>query len=438
MNRIDLTIGIAWASPWWLALAVTAWRWRGSPSLDDVAAAPPVPTPRVSVIVPARNEAKHIAQCIASILASNYPNLEVVVVDDHSTDGTAALARAAVDRAAMARAAMARAAMARAAVDHTASDHTAPDHTAPDHSPAADERRITIITPPPLPAGWLGKQWACHHGALGATGDILLFTDADVRHAPDLHTRIVNTIERENADLVSVAGRQEALTFWERIAQPFVFSVMAQAFGGPGAVNRSRRRLGKIANGQCLAFRRSAYDAFGGHAAVRGRIAEDLAFAQDVYASGFRTFLTLGMAQMSTRMYGSLGEIVAGWGKNVYAGGRELLPGGPAMSAVARVLVPLPAVWSLLPPLALVSTALGAGGARVAVFGAVATAALLVWFLVVTRRFGISLHYALLFPLGALVYLYIALGAVFRGDRVRWKDRAYSVTPGKSGSSSTS
>ena len=433
MNRIDLTIGIAWASPWWLALAVTAWRWRGSPSLDDVAAAPPVPTPRVSVIVPARNEAKHIAQCIASILASNYPNLEVVVVDDHSTDGTAALARAAVDRAAVDRAAM-----ARAAVDHTASDHTAPDHTAPDHSPAADQRRLTIITPPPLPAGWLGKQWACHHGALGATGDILLFTDADVRHAPDLHTRIVNTIERENADLVSVAGRQQALTFWERIAQPFVFSVMAQAFGGPGAVNRSRRRLGKIANGQCLAFRRSAYDAFGGHAAVRGRIAEDLAFAQDVYASGFRTFLTLGMAQMSTRMYGSLGEIVAGWGKNVYAGGRELLPGGPAMSAVARVLVPLPAVWSLLPPLALVSTALGAGGARVAVFGAVATAALLVWFLVVTRRFGISLHYALLFPLGALVYLYIALGAVFRGDRVRWKDRAYSVTPGKSGSSSTS
>ena len=433
MNRIDLTIGIAWASPWWLALAVTAWRWRGSPSLDDVAAAPPVPTPRVSVIVPARNEANHIAQCIASILASNYPNLEVVVVNDHSTDGTAALARAAVDRAAVDRAAM-----ARAAVDHTASDHTAPDHTAPDHSPAADQRRLTIITPPPLPAGWLGKQWACHHGALGATGDILLFTDADVRHAPDLHTRIVNTIERQDADLVSVAGQQQALTFWERIAQPVVFSVMAQAFGGPGAVNRSRRRLGKIANGQCLAFRRSAYDAFGGHAAVRGRIAEDLAFAQDVYASGFRTFLTLGMAQMSTRMYGSLGEIVAGWGKNVYAGGRELLPGGPAMSAVARVLVPLPAVWSLLPPLALVSTALGAGGARVAVFGAVATAALLVWFLVVTRRFGISLPYALLFPLGALVYLYIALGAVFRGDRVRWKDRAYSVTPGKSGSSSTS
>ena len=129
---------------------------------------------------------------------------------------------------------------------------------------------------------------------------------------------------------------------------------------------------------------------------------------------------------------------MAGWGKNVYAAGRELHPSGPLMSAVARVLVPVPAVWSLLPPLALVSAALGVGGARVAVFGAVATAALLVWFLVVTRRFGISLHYALLFPLGALVYLYIALGAVFRGDRVRWKDRAYSVTSGKSGSSPTS
>ena len=413
MNRVDLTMGIAWASPWWLALVITAWRWRQTPSLDDVDAAAPDPAPRLSVIVPARNEATHIATCIASILASNYPNLEVVIVDDHSTDGTAALARMALTRVALVR----DAAVASAA--------------------EPNERRLIITTPPSLPDGWLGKQWACHHGALHATGDILLFTDADVRHAPDLHTRIVNTIVREHADLVSVAGRQEALTFWERIAQPFVFSVMAQTFGGPGAVNRSRRRRGKIANGQCLAFRRSAYDAFGGHAAVRGRVAEDLAFAQDLYASGFRTFLTLGLTQMSTRMYGSLGDIVAGWGKNVYAGGREILPGGPVTSAVARVLVPMPAVWTLLPPLALASAALGTGGPRMGVFGAVATAALLVWFLVVTWRFGISLLYALLFPLGALVYLYIALGAVLRGDRVRWKGRTYSVKPGTSGGSPT-
>ena len=383
-----LVAGAVWALPWWLTLAFGAWRWRGSPSLDDVPASPPEDAPPLSVIVPARNEARHIARCVRSILDSSYPALELVVVDDHSTDGTAEVARAA----------------------------------------AAGDPRLRLVVPPPLPDGWIGKQWACEQGGRTATGTILLFTDADVRHAGDLHARMVRTMLLTGADLLTVAGRQEALTFWERVAQPFVFSLLALRFGGAATVNRSARARDKIANGQCLAFRRSAWESFGGHGAVRDRAAEDLAFAQGMFARGYRTHLTLGTRQLSTRMYTSLGEIVAGWRKNVYAAGRETLPAGAIGEALARVLVPLPAIWSLAPVVALVVALALPGFPTLLAFGALATAAQLLWFGAVDREFGISFVYALAFPLGAAVYLYIALSAVAGGRRIVWKGREY-VTP---------
>lgn len=347
----------------------------------------------MSVIVPARDESQHIGACVQALLASTYPALQVIVVDDHSSDGTGALAREA----------------------------------------GAGDGRLVVTTPPPLPAGWLGKQWACQHGAGMATGTILLFTDADVRHAPELHGRIARELARVSADLLSVAGHQETVSFWERVAQPFVFAVLALRYGGPASVNRSRRAHNKIANGQCLAFRREAYDAFGGHAAVRGKAAEDLAFAQEMFSAGYRTWLVLGVHQLSTRMYGSLREIVAGWGKNVYAAGRETLPGGRVAGALAPLLVPFPALWSLAPVVALLLMAAGVLSPALLVPAGIATGVQLVWFGAIVHRFRIPLPYALLFPLGALVFLQIALGAVWRGGRVEWKGRHYDVGANRPG-----
>ena len=380
--------GVAWSAPWWLSLVVTAWRWRGTPSLDDVAREAPQPAPPLTVIVPARNEAAHIASCVRSILASEYPSLQVIVVDDHSSDGTAALAREA----------------------------------------AAGDARLTIVAPPPLPTGWLGKQWTCHHGARATPGAYLLFTDADVRHAPDLHARLVNASVAHDADLVSVAGFQETRTFWERVIQPFVFAILAQWYGGPGSVNRARAPRRKIANGQCLLFRRAAYDAFGGHDTVRGKPAEDLAFAQQMTAAGQRVFLTLGQSQMSTRMYASLRDIVEGWGKNVYSAGRDTLPGGRAGTWLARVLIPAPALLALAPVVAWAAGVAGGAGAGWTAFGASATLSQLLWFGAIGREFRLAPWYALTFPLGALAYLYIAARAVWRGDRVQWKGREYDVS----------
>lgn len=379
--------GLLWSAPWWLALAITAWRWRGAPSLEQLPATPPSPAPVVSVIVPARNEAAHIAECIRAILATDYPSIELIVVDDHSADDTAALARDAC---------------------------------------AADTRAV-LVTPPPLPPGWLGKQWACHHGASVARGSFLLFTDADVRHAPDLHGRLVATSDATGAALVSVAGFQETHTFWERVVQPFVFGILAQWYGGPGTVNGSRNPRNKIANGQCLFFRRGPYETFGGHATVRGRAAEDLAFAQEMTAAGHGVFLTLGERQMSTRMYASFADIVAGWGKNVFSAGRDTLPAGAVGRWLAAVLVPAPGLLALAPVVALVGGATGALGSAWLVGGLSATLALLLWHGAIGRAFRIAPWYALTFPLGALVYLYIAIGAVRRGSRVQWKGRVYDV-----------
>jgi chlorobactene glucosyltransferase len=379
--------GLAWSVPWWLVLVATAWRWRDSPSLEDEPDDAPVPAPLLSVIVPARNEGGHIEACVRAILSTRYPSLELIVVDDHSADATASAAVAGAD----------------------------------------GDARLTLLQPAALPAGWLGKQWACHAGAAVARGDFLLFTDADVRHAPDLHARLVRTALASGADLVSVAGFQETRTFWERVVQPFVFAILALWYGGPGAVNRSRNPRRKIANGQCLCFTRSAYERFGGHVTVCGKPAEDLAFAQLMTTAGMQVRLTVGTRQLSTRMYGSLREIVAGWGKNVYSAGRETLPAGATGHWLARLLVPAPALAALVPVFALAAGVIGAVAPAWLWFGCSASAALTLAFLAIGREFALGPWYALTFPLGAAVYLYIAVRAVARGDHVEWKGRAYQL-----------
>ena len=134
------------------------------------------------------------------------------------------------------------------------------------------------------------------------------------------------------ADMISVIGRQELGTFWERMVQPQVFSGMLTRYGGIEAVNDAKRADDKIANGQCIIVRRETYVEVNGHASVKNRAAEDLALAQLWFSLGKRCFLVMGLDQLTTRMYTSLAELRAGWGKNLFAAGRETIP-TPARSA---------------------------------------------------------------------------------------------------------
>jgi chlorobactene glucosyltransferase len=373
------------ALPWIVPPIVTFSRLRRSRSLDAEADAPPQNPPMVSVIVPARNEAGNIERCIRSILSTTYPRLELLVIDDSSTDDTADVARKA----------------------------------------ANGDPRARIVSNAPLPEGWFGKQWACSTGAKIARGDILQFTDADTVHSPDLVVRSVNAIERTRADLFSVAGRQELGGFWERVIQPQIFSILSMRYGGTESVNESPRISDKIANGQCIFVRRTAYDAVGGHASVRTSVAEDLMLAQKFFAARKQVVLMLGVNQLSTRMYASLRDIIAGWRKNVFAGGLDAVPFGRIGRTLFPLALLLPPVMELFPVVVLLFSPFVSSTPAILWWSVIASAATLGWWVAVYIAIGENPLYALAYPIGALVILYIFLTAVIRGRRVSWKGRTY-------------
>jgi chlorobactene glucosyltransferase len=378
-------LGAIASLPWIVTPIVTAMRVHHSISLDNENPDAPENPPLVSVIIPARNEARNIERCMRSVLTSTYPNLEVIVVDDHSTDETGNLARAI----------------------------------------ATEDSRVRVVENPALPDEWFGKQWACLNGAHAANGDILCFADADTTQAPDLITRCVNAIIRRDADLFSVAGTQELGGFWEKLVQPQMFGLLIIRYGGTESVTNSKRVDGKIANGQCLFVKKPIYDQLGGHQLVKSHVADDMMMAQRFFANGRKVVLEKGMSQLSTRMYTSLSELIQGWGKNVFAGGRDAVPWGRAGQLAFPFLLLIAPVIVSAPPLLLIASALVHLPFAFVVWSAISSGALLVWWVAVYIQMKRSPLYALLTPIGALVIFFIFARAIARGRRVTWKERSY-------------
>jgi chlorobactene glucosyltransferase len=382
---MSLVAPLLWALPFLIVPLVVLIRASHSRSLGDVPPDTDPEPPLVTVVIPARNERRNIERCARSVLSTTYSRLEVIVVDDHSTDGTREIA---------------------------------------DEIARADAR-LRVISAPPLPHDWFGKQWACATGAAEASGEILLFTDADTRHGPDLLPRAVHALRHERVDLVTLAGDQELHSFWERVIQPIVFVLLSIRYGGTEHVTRSRRAVDVIANGQFLLIRREAYVAVGTHAAVRDVVAEDLALAQTLVRSKRRMLLLFARGQFSTHMYASLAELVRGWRKNVYAGGRNAALGGALGRALFPVILLATPLLGLAPPVVLVLSASGVLSTAWLVWSAIVVAGALVFWSIVYRFMGAPIWYALTYPLGLAMMFYIAAGSIKRGTRVEWKDREY-------------
>ncbi len=379
------SVAIAAALPFALIPIATVLRVRTSKHLDDELADAPADAPLVSVVIPARNEALNIERCVKSILSTTYPRVEVIVVDDHSTDRTAAIVR----------------------------------------ELARGEERLRLVQNEPLPPGWFGKQWACDNGARRSRGDLILFADADTFHSPDLITRSVNAIARRNADLFSVAGRQEIGSFWEKVIQPQIFAIMAIRYGGTETMTRSPRVTDKIANGQCLFVRRLTYERMGGHALVRSHVGDDMMMAQRFFAAGKNVVGVLGIGQLSTRMYRSLSELIDGWGKNVFAAGIDSVPLGRIGKWMFPFFLPLSPLVGVLPAAVLLLGLVAPLPTDLTLWAALSQVFLLAWWFYVYRLIDESPFYALLSPLGAAMTSYIFLRAVARGKRVEWKGREY-------------
>jgi chlorobactene glucosyltransferase len=368
----------AWlpASPWILALLVILYRYATRrPQLRDYAPAPAGPL--VSVIIPARNEARNIERCVRSILATTYPMIEVIVVDDGSTDGTGDL----VER-------------------------------------LGKEGHVRLVRGAELPPAWFGKQWALVQGYRVARGELLLFADADTKHEPELIARAVTARAAERADLFSVIPRQEMLTFWERLIQPHVFLALQARVGDLRRVNRTRIAWNAIANGQFILVTRSSYEGIGTHEAVKSSVADDVMLAQAYVRHGLDIFLAHAANDMSTRMYGSLKEIVAGWSKNLALGAPLMAPPVRWIRAALPYVMWMPAVLWLAPPITW------------AAFGwpcaAIATVASLITWIGIYAGEGAPVQYALLYPLGAVMVAYIMIRSAWRGSRkVEWRGRVY-------------
>jgi chlorobactene glucosyltransferase len=341
----------------------------------------PKGAPEISIIVPARNEARQIEQCVRSLLAQDYPYFEVIVVDDRSEDDTAAVVARIV----------------------------------------TEDSRVRLIDGEALPSGWVGKPWALHQGTQHARGEWLLFTDADTKHEPGATSASLGYARAHDLAVLSVLTDQIMITPAERIFLPSVLWTIAFAIGSLRAINDPARE-NALFNGQYILAARRAYEGIGGHEAVRNEIAEDLELARCFKRDGrFRTALVNGNGLIHVRMYRSFGELWQGFVKNFWVGARD-------QGVFAGIGITLLTCVAPLTPLALIVALVvhawtGAATLTLAILCAMAGAS------PGMGRLGLGRWSSLYLPIGITLVVAIFLTSIIAHARggVMWRGRRYAA-----------
>jgi chlorobactene glucosyltransferase len=338
-------------------------------------------SPRVSILVPARDEEDNIEVCVRSLLAQDYSDFEVVALNDESTDRTGAIL---------------------AALD--------------------GESRLRVLNGKPLPPDWLGKHWACHQLAQAATGELLLFTDADTRHHPLALRDAVGALHAERADLLTALPRQIVGSWAERLIVPIIpwslFALVPLALA-----HRLRRTSLVVAVGQYMLLRREAYDRSGGHAAVRQNAVDDIALGRRVVASGLRWRLVDGGERVRCRMYRNTRQVIEGLSKNLFAAFDYRWP--PFLFVWAWMGLVF-VIWPMLSGLRLLGIALPGFSLEAASVAVAGSSAL--WF-IVARRFGLPAYLALLYPVSMALIVIIAFRsmAITLTGKATWRGRTLAA-----------
>ncbi len=367
------TIAVAW-----VITATRVWRgMSGLPKLKDAAPLRDTECPSVSILIAARNEAAKLPQCLPTVLAQNYPRYEVIAVDDRSTDAT------------------------RQILDELAQKH----------------KHLQVIHVTDLPAGWLGKPHAIAKGYQQASGQWLIFTDADVRFAPDVLRRVMAVAKEKNWEHLNVLPHLELVGFWEKTVLSF-WALSSILWLEPWRVSnpRSRRYFGF---GALQALRRNAYEAIGTHRHLAMEVVDDIKLGKLAKQAGLRSGVAVAGDKVRLRYLEGLGNIVRGISKSAFAacGYRAGVIVGGVIANLVFHISPFVTV--------LFATGLSRAFAAAAVFS----------ILVLHGRGLIAVRvsplYAATYPLGVTVFCYILLHSMivtlWRGG-ILWRDTFYPLS----------
>jgi len=334
--------------------------------------------PRISVLVPARNEEDKIHPCVKSLLAQDYPDFQVIVLDDNSTDRTGAILK----------------------------------------DFARQDERLRVIKGLPLPPDWLGKHWACHQLYRASDGGLLMFTDADTVHTPDTLRCAAAALEAENADMLSIIPRHTLVSWGEKLVMP-IFAL--GVFANVPLTRRLRPKDIKVlsSSGKLMLFRRRSYEKSGGFEAIKLNVLDDLQLPQEVTAAGMRYRLFDGTNNVSCRMYHNLREVHDGLSKNTFAAFGYSMPLSvftwlwitfvfwePVIALGIRRMPDYPPLLSL-------------GLAAISVLASI------LLFTVYYQRFKFPLHMVFFYPFSILLMTVIAFSSMFLtlSGQTTWKDR---------------
>ncbi|HET9491648.1 MAG TPA: glycosyltransferase [Methylomirabilota bacterium] len=341
------------------------------------------PPPRMSVLIPARNEAARIRASVTGWVGQDYPTFEVIVYDDDSADDTAARALAA----------------------------------------AAGRSRLRVVRGGPLPPGWAGKPWACHRLRAEAVGEVLVFADADIVPAPDVLGRTADALALLGADALSAVPAHESPHVGVRLLaglQNWGALVFVPSWLDTG---QGRVRCAAL-NGQFLAIRSTVYDASGGFSVARDSLAEDVHLGRHLAAGGYRVRLLDGARLLRCRPYATVRDL---WGANA----RNLL--AVFFDSPAVLLLALAALAALFvgPPVILgLGAALGRTGALWRWMPLAEIAAAVLLRLASDLRAGYPPWLALGQPLAILALIAMSLDSLLRlrvWRVVEWRGRRYDV-----------
>ena len=343
--------------------------------------------PLVSVLIPARNEEKNIGRCLRSLSKQDYHNLEILVLDDNSSDETSRV------------------------VEEISKKDT----------------RIRLIRGRSLGRGWKGKSYACHQLSMEATGRYYVFTDADTLHFPNSISSSLEALISTRLDVLSVFPKQIMVSVHERMVVIFI-NLAVLALMPLGMIRKTRSSRISMANGQFMLFKRSVYKSIGGHRSIKNDIVEDVAISKQVKKCGYRFMVFDGRETIYCRMYDGFKNVVRGFSKFIFAAMNYSVIKLGAVISFIMLLFMLPVFflplglyifnWPLIVNILILSQV------SIILFIRIA----------MTFRFKSRFSDIFLHPLSMLYIAVLSVNSVYQakyGRGIFWKDRFYSITEGK-------